>query len=214
MQSLAERAGSPPSQSFAGLLAAFTRQTPTSPQAFKDEQLAEDVVSLSYERALRTHARYKAPHSIESDPPAEAAQRMRAQAAVPPQDACAEVGVPPLAAASLGEPVSAVASSDAGHEKSLKSASITIRVSKDECAQLHQRAAEAGLTVSAYLRSCTCEAETLRALVKEAMAQLKANPATDREKPKGDFRKTPNHWFGWLKGLWPPGRAQRRAVEA
>jgi hypothetical protein len=70
-------------------------------------------------------------------------------------------------------------------ERDLKDSSITIRMSKAECAQLHRRAAEAGLTVSAYLRSCTFEAESLRAMVKDTMAQLRsaqtqpkpANPA-------------------------------------
>jgi hypothetical protein len=59
-------------------------------------------------------------------------------------------------------------------ERDLKNSSITIRMSKAECAQLHSRAAEAGLTVSAYLRSCTFEAESLRAMVKDAMAQLRS----------------------------------------
>jgi len=59
-----------------------------------------------------------------------------------------------------------------------KSASITIRLSNPECAQIHQRAAAAGPTVSAYLRSCILEAESLRAQVKEALAQLcSATPA-------------------------------------
>jgi hypothetical protein len=61
-------------------------------------------------------------------------------------------------------------------------------MSKVECAQLHRRAEEAGLSVSAYLRSCTFEAESLRAMVKETMAQLRtakaqpklADPATSR----------------------------------
>jgi len=60
-------------------------------------------------------------------------------------------------------------------------------MSRAECAQLHSRAAEAGLSVSAYLRSCTFEAETLRAMVKDTMAQLRsvqtqaipANPAPE-----------------------------------
>jgi predicted transcriptional regulator len=47
-------------------------------------------------------------------------------------------------------------------------------MSQAECAQLHSRAAEAGLTVSAYLRSCTFEAESLRAMVKATMAQLRS----------------------------------------
>jgi predicted DNA binding CopG/RHH family protein len=55
-----------------------------------------------------------------------------------------------------------------------KSASLTIRMSLAECDQLKQRAAEAGLTVSAYLRSCTLEAESLRAQVKDALAAIRA----------------------------------------
>jgi predicted DNA binding CopG/RHH family protein len=65
--------------------------------------------------------------------------------------------------------------------KSLKTASITIRLSESECAQLRRRAAEAGLTVSAYLRSCTLEVESLRAQVKQALADMRtpgARPAT------------------------------------
>jgi hypothetical protein len=63
-----------------------------------------------------------------------------------------------------------------------KSASIHIRLSLAESAQLRERAAEAGLTVSAYLRSCVLEAETLRAQVKQALAQLRA--ASVAEKPR------------------------------
>jgi hypothetical protein len=55
-----------------------------------------------------------------------------------------------------------------------KSASITIRMSQSECVQLRKRAAAANLTVSAYMRSCILEAETLRAQVKEALAELRA----------------------------------------
>ncbi len=57
---------------------------------------------------------------------------------------------------------------------SRKSASITIRMSHAECAQLRKRADAADLTVSAYMRSCILEAETLRAQVKEALAALRA----------------------------------------
>jgi len=63
-----------------------------------------------------------------------------------------------------------------------KSASVTIRLSKPECAQLHQRATAAGLTVSAYLRSCVFEAESLRAQVVETLAQLRS--ATPAAAPK------------------------------
>jgi predicted DNA binding CopG/RHH family protein len=66
-------------------------------------------------------------------------------------------------------------------ERNFKTASITIRMSREECDQLHTRAAEAGLTVSAYLRSCTFEAESLRALVKDTMAQLQAATAAQKQ---------------------------------
>jgi hypothetical protein len=38
---------------------------------------------------------------------------------------------------------------------------------------LRKRSAEAGITVSAYLRSCAFEVETLRAQVKDAVAQMR-----------------------------------------
>ena len=60
-----------------------------------------------------------------------------------------------------------------------KSASITIRLSHAECAQLRKRATAADLTVSAYMRSCILEAETLRAQVKEALAELRAATPDD-----------------------------------
>lgn len=53
-----------------------------------------------------------------------------------------------------------------------KTASITIRVNQEEQVLLHARAAEAGLSISAYLRSCIFDAESLRAQVKEALAQM------------------------------------------
>lgn len=59
-------------------------------------------------------------------------------------------------------------------QQSRKRASVTLRMSNAECAQLQQRAAEAGITVSAYLRSCAFEVEELRAQVKQALAELRS----------------------------------------
>jgi predicted DNA binding CopG/RHH family protein len=72
-------------------------------------------------------------------------------------------------------------SEPAESQKALKKASITIRLSEPECEQLRQRAAEAGLTVSAYLRSCTLEVESLRAQVKQTLAQMRGAPLTRAE---------------------------------
>src|SRR5215469_3133743 len=131
--------------SFAGILASVAGpkngETP-----WNDDQLAEDVATISYERALRAHARVR------------------------PGDSVGEA-VPGLATPVASGPP---ADRDSGsHLRSLKKSSITIRLSETECAQLRTRAAEAGLTVSAYLRSCTLEVESLRAQVKDALVQLR-----------------------------------------
>jgi hypothetical protein len=79
--------------------------------------------------------------------------------------------------------------------RNLKCASITIRLSEAECAQLRKRAAEAGLTVSAYLRSCTFEAESLRALVKDTLTQLRSAQSKGKREISKPARRS------WLKGL-------------
>jgi len=76
-----------------------------------------------------------------------------------------------------------------------KSASITIRMSHTECTQLRQRAAAAGLSVSAYMRSCILEAETLRAQVKEALAELRtATPEQPQTAPSVE-KPSPRRWW-------------------
>ena len=55
-------------------------------------------------------------------------------------------------------------------------------MSEEESKILRQRAAEVELTVSAYLRSCTFEVESLRAQVKDALtAMRKSAPGTERK---------------------------------
>ena len=92
-----------------------------------------------------------------------------------------------------------------------RSASITIRLSKAEVAQLRRRAAEAGLTVSAYLRSCTLEAESLRAMVKDTLAQLRAETAKPDQEAALPVRRS---WFAWLSRLWPHTNARQQVVRA
>ncbi len=81
-------------------------------------------------------------------------------------------------------------------EPNLKRASVTLRLSRSECEQLHQRAAEAGLTLSAYVRSCAFEVENLRAQVKETLVQLRSATLTRT----GDKSTTPPLPF-WSR-LW------------
>ena len=97
-------------------------------------------------------------------------------------------------------------------ERNLKDASITIRLSKAECAQLHRRAAEAGLTVSAYLRSCTFEAESLRAMVKETLAQLRsASTQTNPTSARDSWLRRLRQWMAQLLNPWQGSQREARA---
>lgn len=180
---------SPAASSFAGLLAAFA--SPRSAAADEDtlwnsSDLGDDVASLSYERALRTHARYRAADSGDGS----------LRTGGPRIDTA--TGSDGAADSMAPETVREIAKGIAP-DRDLRSASITIRLSKTECMRLRARAAEAGLTISAYLRSCALEAETLRAEVKKTLAELKTAAATAA--PVAQARKTR---FGWI------GRFTRR----
>jgi hypothetical protein len=84
-------------------------------------------------------------------------------------------------------------------EEKQKSASITLRMSQAECAQLRKRAAAANLTVSAYMRSCILEAETLRAQVKEALAELRAAAPDETSAPaRSDAQEQRRWWRPWM----------------
>lgn len=160
-------ASPPGAASFASLLASLTAPKaslrPNQSDAPSDfDGLEPDVATLSYERALHTHARYK---------PAAAEPAGRFEQPAPVPDAAC------TAPSAARQPVP-----DQGGRR----ASVTVRMTKAECAQLQRRAAEAGMTISAYLRSCTFEAEALRAQVKQALAELKA--AQGAQKTRRRFR--------------------------
>jgi hypothetical protein len=183
MQSSSQPAASsnsaPESSSFAGFLSALTSSAPVSRNTWNDDALADDVTTLSYESALKTHSRYK---------PAPDPLPQPSSAVIPE---CAS-----SASSSLFSTAAPESQSFAIGAGDLKSASITIRLSPAECAQLKQRAAEAGVTISAYLRSCTFEAEALRSQVKQALAQLRAAAsANDKQPALAPARPTR---FGWL----------------
>jgi hypothetical protein len=170
--------------SFAGLMASFaTPQKPSEP-LWSDDQLADDVATFSYEQALRARARYR---SQFPPPPLDSAGSFE-----PASTQLAAAAENPLPETSRGESVP--------RNRTLKRASITIRLSEAESAQLHRRAAEAGLTVSAYLRSCTLEVESLRAQVKETLAQLR-NATSSPPLPSSRSAKA-SRW----RQFWPFGR--------
>jgi hypothetical protein len=216
LQPMQQPAASPtPSPNFAGMLAAFVEPGQKRPPARDLDGLEDDVATLSYERALRAHARYRAP---------EASDRALTQLAQAQTETVSIFEVlpdlnagerPAIVEATFA--VSATAEREPAAEalpafdRNLKSASITIRMSKAECAQLRIRAAEAGLTMSAYLRSCTFEAESLRALVKDTLAQLRDEPPTTEHPVSVPHRRT---LFQWLAQLWPHSRVNERVAQA
>ncbi len=162
-----------PVASFASLLTGLVAPKAASPasrgkqknDSWNDDALADDVATLSYEQALRAHTRYRPsnpnlPGFYPADP-----------RPTPPAPALANAAAP-------AGPASPVCARPSLPSEGRKAASITIRLSQAECAQLRDRAAAAGLSVSAYLRSCVFEVESLRAEVKQTVAQLRTAAET------------------------------------
>jgi predicted DNA binding CopG/RHH family protein len=237
MQQPVQTAPSLTSSSFAGLLAALAAPAqkagvpgdastlegapaPTSSQgwqaepAWNEDGLEDDVATLSYERALRAHARYRSNHpgdqslTLPFDP--EPFQSDKAFSAHASQAAPAVTQQAIASSSAQADPWAAHGQATA-LDRNLKSASITIRLSKAECAQLHKRAAEAGLTVSAYLRSCTFEAESLRALVKDTLAQLRSAKSKGNQTVSTPRRRS---WLGWWLRFLPRWHSGPRIARA
>ena len=251
MQRGNESAPSPSAANFAGLLASLT--APKQPAKWNDDDLADDVATLSYENALRAHARYRAPdrtdRSLTQAAPADS-DRIDSYELAPVDETPADRVASPFAgprvnadnkqsagakaqtdfeapaapvrprsgqvfeSSSVTKQTSSVARDSVRHvptllERNLKTASITIRMSRKECDQLHLRAEEAGLTISAYLRSCTFEAESLRALVKDTMAQLQAANGAEKQ-----CAPTQPPSGGRLRRIFTPWRCNRGAARA
>jgi hypothetical protein len=214
MQQPAPTQPSPTFSDFAGLLARIASPPPGATEnvpLWNDSDLGEDVAALSYERALRIHARYRPEHRGPGPamPPANPGPDAGADAVFDAGGAAAEAD----ARQSLPTAVA--------QDRNLRSASVTIRLSKAESARLHQRAAEADLTISAYLRSCALEAETLRAQVKQALAELKAGnkppqpaqtacPPAARPlqgtKEQRNQKRERRAFFGWIRRLMKRAR--------
>ena len=185
------------------VLASPSPEESVAAKTLSESDLGDDVVTLSYDRALRAHARYKPAH--ENNWPL----MREAQAGVGiSQD---EVVLP---APTLGESLKAEATGVLRNDGDLRSVSVTIRLSKTECARLNKPAAEAGVTVSAYLRSCTFEAESLRAEVKAALAELRTAASKTNQAVPGKKRWAFGGWlsFEWLARLLPRRHSASQAV--
>jgi hypothetical protein len=214
--------------SFAGLLATLASpsdrpsSTGRKDTPWEDDELADDIATLSYESALRAHSRYRSPgggygggENLLAQGASDLLEMLREDEPAPAIAAAVEMPVEGLSASR--KPPAAVQPEArrpqlTSLEKKLKDASITIRMSKAECAQLHRRATEAGLTVSAYLRSCTFEAESLRAMVKETMAQLRSAAVQVNPAPARDSWW---HRLGqWMVRLLNPWQGHQRVARA
>ena len=153
MQQPSQTAESAPAHTFAGLIADFAVPEKKFPPAREPLPLEEDVATISYEQVLRSRNRALAePSETTSLAPAQAAS----------QEPQASLLLSPSATAGKPSP------------RATRSSSVTIRLSAQENQQMHLMAAEAGMTISDYLRSCVFEVESLRAQVKAALARLNA----------------------------------------
>jgi hypothetical protein len=164
------------SASFASVLAALARPAQENEADWVDRDLEDDMATISYEQALRSQARFR---------PADPDQGSTMQDL-------------PISRphSTSGRPVP--------ERKDRKAASITIRLSEAECAQVRQRATDAGLTMSAYLRSCVLEAEILREQVKEALTQFRSVSPTVAEVQDRKYLRT-RSWRARLFSRWSHG---------
>ena len=212
MQQETAAATSTPTTSFAGLLAALTSPVKrdlasgetsfhggTKPAArWSDDGLEDDITTLSYEHALRAHVRYRSTVKPLAESAEQEQKNLEDQIpATFPQPEIGRAAVPEVQKARPAR---------SPFERNLKSASITIRLSKVECEQLHRRAADAGLTVSAYLRSCTFEAESLRAMVRDTLAELRLAKVQNKPSVPESVRRSGirslAEWLVRLLTLW------------
>lgn len=192
--------------SFAKIWAGLAARTADDEPGWLDEGLGDDVATLTYEEALQRHGRSQA-ESIEA-----ARKEVPIGAATAKGDRQANgIGAKtrknPVVADDAGEDGSLWTAAPGRGPESRRSDSITVRMSTEECARVHARATEAGMTVSAYLRSCVFEAEALRAQVKQALAELRAAALAPLKEP-ARLENEPR--LSWLRSRWLGGANLKR----
>jgi len=79
---------------------------------------------------------------------------------------------------------------------------VTLRLSHAESAKLHERATEAGLTVSAYMRSCVFEVESLRAQVRDALTQFRSAASHEPQDKRDPVPPASPTWRSRLLPRW------------
>jgi hypothetical protein len=198
LHSMMETVEAPPSgaDSFASLLAGLAAARHTTSDEWNVEHLVDDVATISYEQALRAQTRYPVPE-LDASRTEECQETVLDEAAVPAVER--RSGSSPASAESRGSQM-----------ESRRSASITIRLTRAECDQLHERAVAAGMTVSAYLRSCTFEVEALRAQVKQALAQFSRAAGSELKAAEKPVASVQN----WRSKFFPRWGGHRSADES
>ena len=177
---------SEPRRILRGLLATLAAAKPTELPTWNDEELSPDVATLSYGSG-HTHARSIATDDRDNGPAYAEAEPVRSNV--------------------MRHSVALK------RDRDRKCSSVTLRMSKAEGEQLRARAAEAGLTVSAYLRLCAFEAEALRAEVKEALAELRRAPAPEAESARS-VESSRGSRLGWLRRMMPDLHLERSLARA
>jgi hypothetical protein len=97
------------------------------------------------------------------------------------------------------------------NEEPERQVSMSLRVAASEQAMIRRRAAEAGVSASAYLRQCALEVEILRAQVQGYMAAAAARNhiAEFEEAPRMALPAPQEGWFSrWQRKIWGPRTAQ------
>ena len=206
-------------QGFAGILAALAVPPPAGPVALEEEPdwtddgLLDDVAVISQQNGSLSQMREPDADS-RSVPTPEAAART-SQVRKQPRPERNENWHASSSAADkfVSSEVNAPAKNRRARE--LKQASITIRLSAQECARLKARAAESGLTISEYLRSCTLEAESLRAQVKDALARLRAPAVAERSAAPVQRQSQPrSSLLRKMTHIWPLSKNEQHAAGA
>lgn len=176
---------------FAGLLAKMSsseRNARTWLAENDDPAMQDEIIPLSYEQALKKHARRPTPAQT-TERIDRVASLLAETLAERREHSAANVDQPKTIEPKKTFPASEIewdskefqqdtltlntASVHVPVANETKAVSITLRMSQQEAAQVRKRAADAGLTMSAYIRSCVCEAELLRAQVKTALIEMR-----------------------------------------
>ena len=193
MQTLAESSGAPSEASFTAMFSAFTSRPLAQNAQDPEFPFQDDVVSLSYEQALRSATRNRS---------------------LSPMPLCANSAgdtIPEQRVAQQKRVQSQAADRRPSAHRMRMSSSVTIRLDEAEGKELRARAAEAGLTVSAYLRSCIFEVDDLRTQVKQTLAQMRTAPAPPASVPAIPLQAPST---GWRDRIFPRWTMHRPAAHA